>query len=460
MQRGTLNAGKTAITGGTSTFAECWGLDTTGNWSNYRQDDDGDGSWDLIQNRANNTVNEITNITESAGPSWITPAYDAAGNMTTIPKPANPTAGYTGIYDAWNRLTAIKEGGDFVAEYAYDPAKRRTIQKTYSSGVLSETRHLYYTEPDKWQVIEERIGSSSDAERQLVWGLRYIDDIVLRDRDTNSDGSLDERLYATQDANWNVTAITNASGTVQERYAYSAYGVPIFLDVSFNARGSSSYQWETLFVGYRWDAYVMQCHVRNRVLGVNIGWLQRDPLYSRLSEFTMSYDANYFSDASVHINPMQSDVAYLYSYCQSNPVQYYDSLGLFICGLVPPRNGPVDNKYCPWWIFGPGLSCCRASEVTFCKSTCCRPPHGCLTSCQSYRDPSSGRRFTNCKCEKCSWKCCVYDCDCYMRAFTQDASEPCDRLIFKKDDVNFPEPVTVKCVFQYEYKGKCSRWEF
>ena len=69
-------------------------MDTTGNWSNYRQDDTGDGTWDLIQNRANNTVNEITNITESTGPSWITPAYDAAGNMTTIPKnpPTRPSA--------------------------------------------------------------------------------------------------------------------------------------------------------------------------------------------------------------------------------------------------------------------------------------------------------------------------------------------------------------------------------
>ena len=37
-----------------------------------------------------------------------------------------------------------------------------------------------------------------------------------------------------QDANWNMTAVTNASGTVQERYVYSAYGVPIFLDAAFS----------------------------------------------------------------------------------------------------------------------------------------------------------------------------------------------------------------------------------
>lgn len=128
--------------------------------------------------------------------SRVTPAYDAAGNMTTIPKPANPTQSYTGTYNPWNRLTAVKEGGDFVAEYQYDGAKRLAIQKTYASGVLSETRHLYYTDPSIWQVIEERVGSSSAAERQFVWGLRYIDGLVLHDRDTDGSGSLDERLYA------------------------------------------------------------------------------------------------------------------------------------------------------------------------------------------------------------------------------------------------------------------------
>ena len=103
--------------------------------------------------------------------------------MTTIPKPADPTKAYTATYDAWNRLVRIEELLLAVlvklAEYDYDGAKRRTVQKTYTDGVLSETRHLYYTEPSTWQVIEERTGTSPDsanAERQFVSGLRYIDE--------------------------------------------------------------------------------------------------------------------------------------------------------------------------------------------------------------------------------------------------------------------------------------------
>jgi RHS repeat-associated protein len=410
MQRGTLNAGKTGITAGTSTFAECWGLDTTGNWSNYRQDDDGDGSWGLIQNRANNTVNEITNITESTGPSWITPAYDAAGNMTIIPKPANPTIGYTGIYDAWNRLVAIKEGGDFVAEYAYDPAKRRTIQKAYSSGVLSETRHLYYTEPSKWQVIEERVGSSTDAERQFVWGLRYIDDLVLRDRDTDANGSLDERLYAMQDGNWNVTAITNASGTVQERYAYAAYGSPIFLDASFGARGASSYAWETLYSGYRWEAASSSFQVRNRIYLPIISWIQRDQL-------------------------IYSGGSSLYLYCFSQPVTLTDPTGMVPgCPDCPvPWTSPQPWQYGCYCGKEPNPPRKKIPPPIDPTDICCQSHDSCCEKAKTAPDPVAARTACNADLCKCAKKAQGQDCPekgvnqkCCCKAAAQILTWYCD----------------------------------
>src|SRR6185295_10139979 len=109
-------------------------------------------------------------------------------------------------------------------------------------GELVETRHLYYS--DQWQVLEERIEDEDTAERQFVWGMRYVDDLVLRDRDTNADGSLDERLYALQDPNWNVAAVTNSTGDVQERYVYDAYGAPLVRSSSFGSRATSNYEWE------------------------------------------------------------------------------------------------------------------------------------------------------------------------------------------------------------------------
>ena len=303
MQRGTLNGGQTELT--SKTFAQCWTLDSTGNWTGFREDDNGDNTWDLIQERTANGVNEITGLTNTTGPTWSTPAYSRAGNMTTIPTPqiagldwntlntdesselttdewANLDASLTrsATYDAWNRLVNITDNDVVLSDYAYDGAKRRIVQRSYTEGVLSETRHYFYTQPTQWQVLEERLGTSpdaADAERQFAWGLRYIDDLIVRDRDTNADGTLDERLYACQDGNWNVTAIVDDSGAVQERYAYSAYGVPVFLTPAFATTTGSASDWETLLSSYRWDLHLRCYHVRNRLLLPDAGvWAQRD----------------------------------------------------------------------------------------------------------------------------------------------------------------------------------------
>jgi len=151
MDRGQLGSGNTSISN--LQFAEEWGLDETGNWRGYREDDDGSGTWDLDQRRTANNVNEITDITETAGPSWATPAYDAAGNMTTVPKPADPTATFTTTYDAWNRMVKVVDGSDTVAKYEYDGARRRVVVKKYVTGTLDETRHVYFTDPSTWLCI-------------------------------------------------------------------------------------------------------------------------------------------------------------------------------------------------------------------------------------------------------------------------------------------------------------------
>ena len=327
MARGTLDSEHSSLD--TETFAQCWSLDETGNWKKFLEDTDGDGTWDLNQSRSTNKVNEITDVTESTGPSWVTPAYNKAGNMTTVPQPADLTKSYTATYDAWNRLVKLVEGANTVSEYEYDAAKRRTIQKPYSAGVLDETRHLYYTEPSKWQVVEERIDASTNPDRQFAWGLRYVDDLTLRDRDTTANGTLDERLYALQDANWNATAIVDSTGAVQERFAYTAYGEPAFLDALFNTRASSSYACETLYAGYRWERSIALYHVRHRVYNTSIGtWNQRDAFISLEVQ--------------------------LYEYVDSSPLMFVDPTGL----------APQGNRRRP----RPNQQCVRACE-DFCVDT-------------------------------------------------------------------------------------------
>lgn len=268
MQRGTLNSGHTSIT--SPTFKQCWTLDPTGNWRGFNEASSG-GSWTLVQSRTSNTVNEIAGITNSTGSSWAVPAYDSAGNMTTIPEPASMGSSYTGTFDAWNRLVQLvnTSSSNTVQQNQYDARNYRTVIKSYTTGTLSETRHSYFS--SDWHCIEERTGTSTSADRQFVWGVRYIDDLVLRDR-----GS--ERCYSMQDANWNVTTIVDPSAAVLERYAYAAYGVPLYLTSTFGSLSSSAYAWETQYCGYRYDSVSGFYPVRNRFFQAVLGvWITRDP---------------------------------------------------------------------------------------------------------------------------------------------------------------------------------------
>ena len=294
--RGSLNATKNGIVN--PTFAQCWSLDETGNWGNFRQASTG-GIWDLVQNRMSNQANEITLLNNLVGPSWVTPVYNAAGNMTTLPQPATPGSSFTAVYDAWNRPVKLSAGGNTVAQHQYDGLNRRTVKLTYSGGVLSETRHFFYSA--SWQVLEERVGSSTSPNRQFVWGQGYADNLVLRDRDTTGSGTLNERFYALQDPNQNVTGLVDTTGAVQERYAYSAYGMPAFLTGNFGPRSASQFAWEILMGGYRWDVESSLYAVRLRQYHPNLGcWLSRDPV---------EMDVN------------------LYRYCWNNPTRMIDPSG-------------------------------------------------------------------------------------------------------------------------------------
>ncbi|MDZ7619413.1 MAG: RHS repeat-associated core domain-containing protein, partial [Patescibacteria group bacterium] len=275
LERGRLNSNKDAVT--TKTFAEDWALDATGNWTGFRQDRDGDGAWDLDQSRKHNKANEVTSAS-----SWATPTHDRAGNMLVIPRPSDPRESYTATFDAWHRLVKLEQsdgagGLETVAEYQYDGRNFRTLKRIYTGGVLSETRHFYHS--SQWQVLEERVDGSEASACQYVWGERYIDDLVLRDRDTAGDGLLDERFYALQDANWNVIAISTPDCQIQERYAYDAYGTLAVHNAAFTPIPATTFAWPYTYTGRRFDEETGLMHYRNRMYHPELGrFVSRDPL--------------------------------------------------------------------------------------------------------------------------------------------------------------------------------------
>ncbi|MBS0206921.1 MAG: RHS repeat-associated core domain-containing protein [Planctomycetes bacterium] len=324
-ERGTLNGTHTAIT--TLQFAQCWSLDSTGNWSGFQQDGTGGGTWSMVQARTTSPVNEITNITNTTGTTWADPEYDAVGNMTTEPQPADPAQSFAGKYDAWNRLVKLSDAitDDTVQENRYDGRNYRITMLSYTSGSLSETRHAYFT--DDWQDIEERLGTDPenvDPDRQFVWGTQHYDALIVRDRSVSE--ILDERFYACQDATWDTTAIVDTLGATQERYEYAPYGSITFLSPTFVPQSASIYSWDTLYSGYQFDPGTEHFYVRNRYYNPTLGvWLTRDPI-----EYLAGFN--------------------LYAYVKNQAVTLTDAFGLLQLdgNGIPPAPSPyVPPPYVP-----------------------------------------------------------------------------------------------------------------
>src|SRR5262249_16333015 len=144
---------------------------------------------------------------------------DANGNMTT------DETGKQFVFDAWNRLVKVKNSGGTVLEtFGYDALFHRVA---VTAG--GTTTDFYFSAA--WQVLEERVGGNATS--QYVWSPVYVDALILRDRDTDANGSLDERLWVEQDANFNVTALVNGSGSVVERYIEDPFGVSTAYDTNW-----------------------------------------------------------------------------------------------------------------------------------------------------------------------------------------------------------------------------------
>ena len=190
--------------------------------------------------------------------------YDSNGNLTTDEN------NYRFVYDAWNKVVQVKNSSNVVIVTYGRDALYRHVTDTVGSTV---TDRFFSTD---WQLLETKVGSNTVTRN--VWSPVYIDGLVLRDRDTDGNGTLDERLYLLQDANWNTTALVNSTGTVQERYTYTPFGQVTFRDASGSTLSGSAKDWVFLHQGGERIA-AGDYEFRNRVHSPSLGrWLSNDPL--------------------------------------------------------------------------------------------------------------------------------------------------------------------------------------
>ena len=216
---------------------ETWNLDALGNWT-------GNSAIAIDGTNQSRTVDSRNRYT-AVGGATVTP--DNIGNIV------QDETGLKYAYDIWNRVVKVENSSGSVLEtYTYDAFGRR-ITETPSAQT---TKDLYF---DGSKVIEEQ--QSGTTTNQYVWGLGYVNSLVLRD-DNSSSGSygksnsgLGRRLFVEQDADWNVTSLTSVgpNASVQERFVQDPYGRVQVVDPTNWNTSTDSFNWIYHFQGGRQD---------------------------------------------------------------------------------------------------------------------------------------------------------------------------------------------------------------
>jgi RHS repeat-associated protein len=268
---------------------QAWALDQVGNWKTFVSDLDGGANniVDELHDRTVNEANEITGITPySSFPDWEEPTYDAAGNMSSLPDPGTPTQDCYTTFDAWNRLTEIRNfNGDRIAQFVYDFLNRRIQKHVFDSSTdtFEHTDHFYYS---GWQMIELRRDDdgtqggtpNSNPLEILVYHPHYLDAPAYRFYDADLDSSW-VRHYYLYDGQYNVAAVINDSNAVLERYTVSPYGEWEIRNASFTDIGTSTIEQAIGYTGQRFDAESGLWYFKSRHYHPQLGtFISRDPL--------------------------------------------------------------------------------------------------------------------------------------------------------------------------------------
>jgi len=190
--------------------------------------------------------------------------------------------------------------------YSYDALGRRIRKIVDADAAPVETRYFYGGLAME-QVVEEQDGAGSTL-AVYAYG-NYIDGVVHMRRDTDGNGT-PEDYYFHADDQFNVVAVSDASGAVVERYEYGDFGLPEFLDADWQAlpyQGSSVGN-PYLFTGRRYDTETGLYWYRTRYF---------DPVAGR---FTTRDTIGLWGDPAELGNP--------YSYVGNRPWTWVDPYGL------------------------------------------------------------------------------------------------------------------------------------
>ncbi len=239
--------------------------------------------------------NGMTHVLAGAGPGrgpvrWLCAAVLLALSLPQSARPSRNADGNLLTHDGWayswngeDRLASATRGTSRL-EFRYDYMGRRFEKKVYESNTL--TRHQLFVYDGFRQIAEYDALANNALASTYLWQPAGLDVLLLRNG---------QEFYVS-DANKNVIALIDASGTVADTYLYDPFGNCTHTGSSDNPFRFSSefFDEETEVVYYNYRYY-------NPKFG---RWISRDPLEEDEGEN-------------------------LYSICDNDIIFNWDNFGLF-----------------------------------------------------------------------------------------------------------------------------------
>ncbi len=317
----------------TSGLSQSWSLSPVGDWNSVTTNG-------TAQTRTHGPTHELLT---GAGSSV---SNDVKGNITLIPSSLRPNASsLTSVWDFDNRLSSATTGSTTVS-HQYDALGRRVARTSGSSTTV-------YVQAGQQTIADYASGAAPSSSTYRYLYASYIDEPVMRWTASSS-----TPVYYHRNQQYSVTALTDSSGAVLERYAYSAYGVPTIANASGGVLSSSAQNNRYTYTGREWDNDIQQYHYRARIFDPALGrFCSRDPI------------------------GFNAGATCIQEYCHGNPSKYMDPTGRQIMPFPaipgqpqPPRLPEIDDP-------SVHLIC------EFAVTTVCEPIDWCMTAHQIYQNP-------------------------------------------------------------------------
>jgi RHS repeat-associated protein len=203
-------------------------------------------------------------------------------------------------------------------------------------------------------------------------------------------------VYFHRNQQYSITAVTTSTGSIAERYAYTAYGQPTILDASASVLSSSAINNRYTYTGREWDATLDLHHFRARWMsGLSGGFLTRDP-----EGFDGSpYDLYEFANAKALVSVDPSGQWYVYCRNARNfPIfRHCDLRRECTPGEARGPDGNIELISC--FPVRKSTDCWRSLNSNACPMRCCdatdQDIENCLTKYPS--DNLTGNPGSNCQ---------------------------------------------------------------